>query len=412
MNRKQNGFIFAEIAIISILSFFFIDHFTVLTYNVYGCRHDGEFERDHLIVAEAEEMGTDTSATLNTLRDQIEALPEVQYVYANTGFVGESMLYESRYAPEADTTHCVVAVEGWFLLHEHFFETQGLTPIEGSPSTQELSECSMDDAVITRSMALALFGTDQVVGRRIVELRSVDPRVISGKFCNHYTIAGVVKDYRLKPEDRNACSILTPREHGIMPKMLIRLRPETNAKAFVAKLQSASRPMHAGKYIIHKVITYNDYTSDKLPTSDLFIEGAIFGILLILFFLNVAIGTLGTYWLQILKRTEDFGIMRSFGAKRINVFGMIWSEVAILTFFACLLGQVIWLQMALQTGLSDGMCVTGSGMEKDWVNNFWLHYGIICVIQYLLILAVVTLGMIIPSLIAIYKKPVEALHYE
>lgn len=412
MSRKQNGFIFAEIAIISILSFYFIDHFTVLTYNMYGCHFDGEFERDHLIVAEAVEMGTDTSATLNTLRDQIQALPEVQHVYAADGFVGEEGSTSNRiFAPEADTTHCVKAVQGWFSINEPYFETLGLTPIAGSPSAKELS--SSGDAVITRSMAIALFGTDQVVGRRLVTMdyKSWD-RSKGMEIGNRFKIGGVVEDFRLKPEDRHAYSIVHTMGYIVSSRMYIRLRPEVDTKAFIAKLQSASRPMRAGKYVLGKVISYNDYTSKSYQTNNNYMWGAIIGVLLLLLLLNVALGTLGTYWLQILKRTEDFGIMRSFGAKRINVFGMIWSEVALLTFFACLLGQVIWFQVALRIGLSDGMCDTGSGMEKDWVNNFWLHYGIICLIQYILLLTIVTLGMIIPSLIATYKKPVDALHYE
>ena len=46
------------------------------------------------------------------------------------------------------------------------------------------------------------------------------------------------------------------------------------------------------------------------------------------------------------------------------------------------------------------------------MNTFWLHFLIICVIQYILMLVIVTLGIIIPALIAMYRKPVNALRYE
>ena len=124
------------------------------------------------------------------------------------------------------------------------------------------------------------------------------------------------------------------------------------------------------------------------------------------------LGTLGTYWLQIRKRTEDFGIMRSFGAKRRNIFGMIWKEAALLTLIASIIGQLIWLQIALKIGLADGSIDVMTGRETDWVNNFWLHFLIICVIQYLVMLVIVTLGIIIPALIAMYRKPVNALRHE
>jgi hypothetical protein len=50
--------------------------------------------------------------------------------------------------------------------------------------------------------------------------------------------------------------------------------------------------------------------------------------------------------------------------------------------------------------------------ETDWVSTFWLHFLIVCAIQYLLLLAIVTLGMVVPTFRAMYKRPVEALHHE
>ena len=91
--------------------------------------------------------------------------------------------------------------------------------------------------------------------------------------------------------------------------------------------------------------------------------------------------------------------MRSFGAKRRHIFGMLWSEAVLLTFIAAAIGQVIWLQFAINTGLADGFTMSGTGKETDWVNTFWLHYIIICIVQYVVMLIIVSLGIIIPALI-------------
>ena len=104
--------------------------------------------------------------------------------------------------------------------------------------------------------------------------------------------------------------------------------------------------------------------------------------------------------------------MRSFGAKRRHIFAMLWKEAALLTFIAAVIGQVIWLQFAMNVGLADGFRKSVSGQEGDWVNTFWLHFLIVCAIQYLLLLAIVTLGMVVPTVRAMYKRPVEALHHE
>ena len=62
--------------------------------------------------------------------------------------------------------------------------------------------------------------------------------------------------------------------------------------------------------------------------------------------------------------------------------------------------------------LVDGNAYGGSGRETDWVSQFWPHFLIVSSIQYLLLLAIVTLGMVVPTLIAMYKRPVEALRHE
>ena len=138
----------------------------------------------------------------------------------------------------------------------------------------------------------------------------------------------------------------------------------------------------------------------------------MFGLFLGILLLNVMLGTLGSFWLQIRKRTEDIGIMRSFGAKRRDIFRMIWQEAALLTFVACIIGQVISFQFAMNGLLFSGEIIPNPQFEPDWVAQFWPHFLVVSAVQILLLLAIVTLGIIIPALIAMYRKPVNALRHE
>ena len=83
-----------------------------------------------------------------------------------------------------------------------------------------------------------------------------------------------------------------------------------------------------------------------------------------------------------------------------------------LTFVACIIGQVISFQFAMNGLLFSGEIIPNPQFEPDWVAQLWLHFLIICVIQFVLMLVIVTLGIIIPALIAMYRKPVNALRYE
>ena len=441
-HKKQNGFIFAEIALIAVLSFYLIDHITVWTYGNYFCHATGEFEKEHLLIGqtarttpitaealqtEAEEY-SDTArlkpferealrviASLYAFRDEVRALPEVQSVCLTHQFVGDGqgMWNYHALAPEADTTKTCSAYTETFCLNESYFETLGMTAVDGSPSAEALSrDIPTDGVVITRSLALQLFGTAEAVGRRLVEIQyKPGPDNKGVESVTHHTVAGVIEDVKPAPHERHYYVAFSPVTalSSNTPKMLIRLKPEVDAGEFIAKYKGKTTN---GTYAFAQLKAFNDYQNKNIFISDQYIIITLLSTLGLLFALNVVLGTLGTFWLQIRKRTEDLGIMRSFGAKRRHLFWMIWGEGAILTLLACIVGQLIWLQFAVNIGLADGNIRATSLRETDWVSTFWLHFLIVCAIQYLLLLAIVTLGMVVPTFRAMYKRPVEALHHE
>ena len=441
-HRRQNGFVFVEIALIAVLSFYLIDNITVWTYSNYFCHADGEFEKEHLLVgqtgritplttesttAEAEAY-TDTArlkpferealkvmSSLYAFRDEVRALPEVQSVCLTHQFVGDGlgMWNPHALAPETDTTKTCSAYTETFCLNESYFETLGITAVEGSPSVEALSrDIPTDGIVITRSLALQLFGTDEAEGRKLVEIQyKPGPDSKDVEFVTHHTVFGVVEDVKPAPGERHYYVAFSPVTalSSNTPKMLIRLKPEADAEEFIAKYKDKA---NNGTYAFAQLKTFNDYQDKNDYLSDQYIIITLLSTLGLLFALNVVLGTLGTFWLQIRKRTEDIGIMRSFGAKRRHIFWMVWGEGALLTLLACIVGQLIWLQFAVNIGLADGNIRATSLRETDWVSTFWLHFLIVCAIQYLLLLAIVTLGMVVPTFRAMYKRPVEALHHE
>ncbi|MBO7098394.1 MAG: FtsX-like permease family protein [Bacteroidaceae bacterium] len=422
-HRKKNGWLIAEIALISLLSFYFVDHTLMIGYNTYICRADGEFEREHLVTGYVAHItkkennnvsynyditGKDL-ANLYALREYLMAMPEVQSVCFTDDFIGYRSWHQDVIVyPEGDTTRTCPVYSQNFVPGQHYFETQGLTPVDGSPMTQILSEeCPNDGVVISRSLAISLFGNDQVVGRTIVVNREKqDPPLVK-----HCKIMGVLKDVKIDPNERYCYTIFEPVVIvDNMPRLLLRLKPEANAREFLAKW--VENRLERDDYCVTSLQIYEDSMGNSHSITGTTVFLFFIGILLCLFMLNVVIGTLGTFWLQIRKRTGDIGIMRSFGAKRRTIFGMIWKEAALLTFIACLIGQIIWLQIAVNSGLADGGIELKSGRETEWITQFWPHFLVVSAVQILLLLAIVTLGIIIPTLIAMYRKPVNALRHE
>ena len=421
-HRGQNSFIFVEIVLVAVLSFFALDVIVVVAYNTHIARASGEFEKEHLLVGEisplptspeGEETRPDTLGVwgLLALRDHVQSLPEVQSVsLADEVFGGR---YQESFWDSVRTetgTQSLITYEHSFLRGEHFFETLGLKSVEGSPSVEELSEAEEDyGVVITRSLAQALFGTEKAVGRRIV---------YGGKYGHeedkkHLIVCGVGEDVKAIENQRYFYSIFLPSDlWDTSPCMLIRLKPAADAEAFLAHYNMPDIRLWKGTYRLTETKTFMDYRKHHNRLSEGHMLITMFSIFLSILLVGVVLGTLGTYWLQIRGRMEDIGIMRSFGAKRRDIFRMIWQEAALLTFVACVIGQIIWLQFAMNDLLFMGEHHTAVEREADWVAQFWPHFLTVCCIQLLLMLLVVTLGITIPTLIAMYRKPVEALRHE
>lgn len=429
-HKKQNGWIFAEIAIITCISWFMVDYMVTNFYATYFCIPAGEFEKDHLCVgrfgivwsesaSEGQTVTNEERQGIYVIRDKLKSMPEVASVCLTPNYLNFDLRWYNwrTLALADDTTKTIGIAQFFYYPNEHYFETQGLQAIEGSPDAETLSrEIPPDGIVVTRSVAKMLFGHDQVVGKRVA---FVDFKPSGGgrdvEVFGYHTISGVVEDVKGAPSERYPYVAFFPwsREADPYCKLLLRLKPDVDAEAFVKKLTpTLTTDFRSGICILGKLETYRQHFETQ-KASNVGIYNKLASVPLMLFGIIVGLGTLGTYWLQIRKRTEEFGILRSFGAKRRHIFLQIWGEGAILTALAVFVGCLVWFQFAIHWDvLSDGGAYGASGRETDWVAQFWPHFLIVSGIQYLLMLAIVTLGILIPSLIAMYKKPVDALRYE
>lgn len=357
-----------------------------------------------------------------TIKQKLQNMPEVQSVCLTWTYLYEdSRLYHwNRFAPADDTLKTVTAACEQYYQNEQFFETQGLQTIEGSPVAEVLSrELPQDAIVITRSMAEQIFGTDQVVGKRLAMVNYMNSP--DGNYYYHvagyHTIAGVVEDVKGAPYERYPYTAFIPNPGvnlNYETKLLLRLKPNVDAEEFVKRLTpTLTQEFRAGSNVLAYLDTFNHHLERQREKSENALVSQLTTVPLVLFAMIVVIGTLGTYWLQIRKRKEDIGIMRAFGASKMRIFWTLIAEGAILTLLATLLGDFVWLQFTASWDLlSKGNIKSVSGMENDWINQFWPHFLIISLIVYLLLLVIVSLGIALPAWNICRKKIVEALRDE
>ena len=320
-----------------------------------------------------------------------------------------------------------------FVPDAQFFETYGLKPLPGSPKAEELSHITKQEqkVVLTRSGAMALFGTPDVVGRQLtispnlVEEMAVAMGNNTVNFGTFYkvTVAGVVDDFRKSLPATLHAIIIMPREHTFSGQHIIRLKPGINAHRFIE--ERGHEIMQAGKrnsQHISRMMTFDDHLQQmELDTGRT--QEVNRKLMLALFFLvNLMLAVIGTVWLHAKRHTEECGVHRAFGATKLHLLlGFLWRN-ALLGTAAVIVGIIIYLNYAhsgLHVDENGEYCETfytiqnyALASDKTWVDYFWPHFLVVSVIVYLIILCAVLVATAIPAWRICRSEITEALKDE
>ena len=331
--------------------------------------------------------------------------------YGSVGFTNNAWTLCKH---EGDTTY-VASVN--FVPDSHFFETYGLRPLLGSPSAEQLSHIQNLDrqVVLTRSGAIALFGTTDVVGRKFTIIYQ-DPIVV--------TVAGVVEDFRKSVSNTMRSLIITAQElQHTECYYIIRLKDGLDAHRFVEEHgQDLIRSGKTGFNRISRLMTFDEHLQ-QMELDDGRTQEVNRSLALALFFLvNLMLAVIGTVWLHAKRRTEECGVRRAFGATRRRLlFDFLWRN-ALLATAAVVIGCIIYLNYA-HSGIQvyNGeeyyeTLYTMTGMDlptdKTWVDCFWPHFLVVSAIVYLIILCTVLVGTAIPAAKIVRTRITNALRDE
>ena len=315
---------------------------------------------------------------------------------------------------ESDTTY-VANVN--FVPDSHFFETYGLRPLPGSPSAEQLSRIQNMErqVVLTRSGAIALFGTTDVLGRKFTIIYQ-DPIEV--------TVAGVVEDFRKSVSNTLRSLVITVYElNHTECHYIIRLKDGIDAHRFVEEHgQDLIRSGKTGFNRISRLMTFDEHLR-QMELDDGRTQEVNRSLALAFFFLvNLMLAVIGTVWLHAKRRTEECGVRRAFGATRRRVlFDFLWRN-ALLATAAVVIGCIIYLNYA-HSGIQvyNGeenyeTLYTMTGMDlptdKTWVDHFWPHFLVVSAIVYLIILCTVLIGTAIPAVKIIRTRITNALRDE
>ena len=424
---NANTWLFLELVIITIVAWAVFEPAVVTLY--YRSLSSG-YDNDQLLYAETAVNGEWNElvyAPQDPFKITEERRQQMLRQLSNVEGVASVYLYGDDYGSVGFTNHAyaVCNYKGDttyvanvnFVSDTHFFETYGLRPLPGSPSAEQLSRIQNMDrqVVLTRSGAIALFGTTDVLGRKFAIIYQEPIEV---------TVAGVVEDFRKSVSNTLRSLVITVYElQHTECKYVIRLKPGLNARRFVEEHgQDLIRSGKTGFNRISRLMTFDEHLQ-QLELDDGRTQEVNRSLALALFFLiNLMLAVIGTVWLHAKRRTEECGVRRAFGATRQRVFfDFLWRN-ALLATAAVVIGCIIYLNYA-HSGIQvyNGeeyyeTLYTMTGMDlptdKTWVDYFWPHFLVVSAVVYLIILCAVLVATAIPAWRICRSEITEALKDE
>lgn len=417
--RRRNGWLLAELILISIISWIVLDPVIVVTHdrNISSGYDTGRLCLVSLGSLQSHAPGYDPAAQdsaalfdsyFHLVRRAADfegvemTAPLLGFCYPNSQ--GNAF---SEYAGEGDSIMVPLMLMD-FLPHTRFFETYGFRSGIGM-TPQELSDYDYGskDIVLTENAAEKLLHAKDAGRKRCYETMR------GGCDTTYYQVVGTIGTFKAYSSWRPVPVVFRPIFSVInyIPddaQILIRLKKGVSMQYFLHEFRPwMVKELRRGNLFARTVSSYEKLIEERENSSTIQIYRRNLA-MAAFFLMNLCLGVIGSFWLQTRTRREEVGVMLSFGATRGRIVRLLMGEGAVLTFVASLIGFFIYLQYALKEGLDKGLCWMNS-TEDCWVANFAQHFLIVSCLIFLILLVVVLIGIYIPARNISRISPTEAL---
>lgn len=417
--RRRNGWLLAELILVAILSWYIFDPVMVVTYE----RHlPLGYDADRLCMVsvtmfpqeasgyepQAADSASLVQAYLN-LVDRVRRHPDVEQATPVLSFVYPSAMGigTSSFIAEGDSVaHTALFIE--FLPHTHFFETYGFQSGKGSMSAAQLSD--LDNGyyyIMTEDLLEGMFRTHTYRNQRCWKVTGTDT-------C-YTAVKGTVKVCKYLSDKRPVPIVFMPLQNPDIRsrldnmRIVVRLKEGVRMGRFLHDFRPwMLRQLRIGNLYARELQSYDEINAAREFDSTMLYRC---NLSIALFFLvNLCLGVIGTFWMQTRTRREEVGVMLSFGATPHRIRLLLLGEGTALTTLATFIGCFIYLQYAFSEGLNMGNSL--AEVVIDWIDNFGLHFFLVSLMVYVILLLVVWIGIYIPARRISSISPTEALRDE
>ena len=298
--------------------------------------------------------------------------------------------------------HCKIGDSTWIRFPTIYFQResplfkaygiQSLTP--DVPTSELTNDCEEDKTIIlSRTFAMAAFGTTDVAGR------TIQSYYVAQDEFKEYRIRAVVEDVRQGGmySDNTIGYVCSMQRQTLTNRpIIVRLRKGVSVEHFREKCEhELLHTLMTEHCYIRKIETVREQNSFNIGRN----KGRLMGrnILIAAFFaINLAFSVFGTLVMYTRQRKEEAGVKRAYGATQWSVFWGFIREAWILTTVSVLIGCIIYFQYQISGDFYEKGIYNNPAVHH-WFDSIETHFPIVSLCVYLYILIVVLLGTAIPA---------------
>lgn len=443
-SKRMNGWIFAELLVIFVATWLVMDPlYTLLCQSKlfpYGfepekvaCVYVGYVPESAPGFRAEDDTPEVVMQGVTQILTQIRALPQVLAATPrNNQFVYSESYSGSTFRNVQDTTRTADA-QYMDLFHgsDYFKVFRFKDAATGRYNLLDSIPYTPNGVFITETMEERLFGKGKGLGKELQYTRSPEPR---------FKVVGVLKNFKGQATVQQGNMLIMmnadyraaragyegwndpilfymTRMGGV--RILLRIHDGENLDLFLARFRKEALPrLTAGNIYVSNIRSLTGMHDAQVYDSGAIGQLRTQAVLLIFFLVNIALAVFATFWLRIKKRRSEIGLLISVGATRQNIRNQLITESLLLFGLAAVTGTVILLQILYFKGMAVFVqgrgqgAVIGEGWPAGFVNNPFVHFGMVTLLVLLVIGVMVVLGTLLPAQRASRIRPAEALKEE
>lgn len=410
--RRSHGWIFFELVLVTFFLWSAIDPLYVIlsnmaidegydTENVFRIKL-GEYESTHSRYNA--EYDTDSLRKISfwNIYREVENYPGVESAVAtnNNGYP-----YSGSYMGNKgikDTISGQVQVISFFPDGD-YFKVFRIKDINGNYPDQRVPE---KDIFITANTASRFFPGGNALGNTM----------FVGDSTKEYRVVGVIDKFKYRSTTQPEPTVFMPhptKENYRTPygvQIAFRMKENESRGAFIEKFREEMTPrFRAGNYYFLDITGFDAIKASYEFTAGITNRVRLQFFMALFFLICVFIGIAGSFWLKTDARRSEIGLRMSLGSSRISIRRQFLTEAWILVTASYILGIIFVLQKVWFTGFAHPTRNPDPGYLQ---NQPVVHFLIVSLIVYILILIIALAATWIPASRASGISPAESLRDE